>query len=74
MAFQIKRRGPAKADLLTEEKYEDAIHVAQGLIDERVPKARTTVTNLKTGETLNEAEISEAALTVGPRKRRSQMA
>ncbi len=26
MAYQIKRKGPAKADLLTEDKYEDAIH------------------------------------------------
>ncbi len=74
MAFQIKRRGPAKADLLVEEKYEDAIHVAHGLIRENAPKTRTTVTNLKTGETLNQAEVEEALLSVGPRKRRSQAA
>ena len=71
MAFQIKRKGPAKADLLTEDKYEDAIHVASELIRERVAKTRTTVTNLKTGETLDEDEIDEVALSIGPRKRRS---
>ncbi|MDB5662311.1 MAG: hypothetical protein JWM38_2792 [Sphingomonas bacterium] len=71
MAFQIKRKGPDRAASHTEDRYEDAIHVAQGLINERVPKARTTITNLKTGETLSEAEIGEAALSVGPRKRRS---
>ena len=71
MAYQIKRKGPAKADLLTEDKYEDAIHIAAGLIRERTAKTRTTVTNLKTGETLDEDEIEEAALSIGPRKRRS---
>ena len=70
MAYQIKRKGPAKADLLTEEKYEDAIHIAAGLISEGIAKTRTSVTNLKTGETLDEDEIEEAALSIGPRKRR----
>ena len=71
MAYQIKRKGPGKAGLLTEDKYEDAIHVAAGLIREGVAKTRTTVTNLKTGETMDEDEIEEAALSIGPRKRRS---
>ena len=71
MAFQIKRKGPDGAALQTEDKYEDAIHVAAALIRERVAKARTTVTNLKTGEMLNEDEIAEAALSIGPRKQRS---
>ncbi|KQX26023.1 MULTISPECIES: hypothetical protein [unclassified Sphingomonas] len=71
MAFQIKRKGPGKADLLTEDKYEDAIHTAHRLIQERVPKTRTTVTNLKTGETLSQDDIEEAALSVGAPKRRS---
>lgn len=74
MAFQIKRRGPAKADALTEEKYEDAIHVAHDLIRENAPKTSTSVTNIKTGETLNQAKTEEAVLSVGPRKRRSQAA
>ncbi|MDB5688529.1 MAG: hypothetical protein JWL91_405 [Sphingomonas bacterium] len=71
MAFQIKRKGPDSPAVHTEDRYEEAIHVAKALIDEHVPKARTTVTNLKTGETLNEAQIGEAALSIGPRKRRS---
>jgi hypothetical protein len=71
MAFQIKRKGPNSPAVHTEDRFEEAIHVAQGLIAERIPKARTTVTNLKTGETLNEAEIGEAALSIGPRKRRA---
>jgi hypothetical protein len=71
MAFQIKRKGPEQAALHIEDKYEDAIHVAQDLIAQRVPKARTSVTNLKTGETLDEAGITEAALSVGPRKQRA---
>ena len=71
MAFQIKRKGPESPSVQTEDRYEEAIHVAQALIGERIPKARTTVTNLKTGETLNEAQIGEAALSIGPRKRRS---
>jgi hypothetical protein len=74
MAFQIKRKGPAGGALHKEDRYEDAIHVAQALIGEQVPKARTTVTNLKTGETLTEAQITEAALSIGPRKRRSKEA
>ena len=72
MAFQIKRKGPVNGAVHTEDRYEDAIHVAQALIGERVLKARTTVTNLKTGETLTEAQIAEAALSIGPRKRRSK--
>lgn len=71
MAFQIKRKGPGRADLFTEEKYGDAMHVAAALIRERVPKARTSVTNLKTGETLTENEIEEAVLALGPLKRRA---
>jgi hypothetical protein len=71
MAFQIKRKGPDSPAVHTEDRYEEAIHVAQALIGEKIPKARTTVTNLKTGETLNEAQIGEAALSIGPRKRRS---
>jgi hypothetical protein len=71
MAFQIKRKGPGKADLFTEEKYEDAIHVAVGLIREQVAKSRVTVTNLKTGETLSQDDVEEAALSVGARKRRA---
>lgn len=73
MAFQIKRKGPAKADLLTEDRYEDAIHVAAGLIREQIVRTRTTVTNLKTGETLDEDEIEEAAISIGPRKRRTNV-
>lgn len=71
MAFQIKRKGPGTADLLTEDRYEDAIHAAHRLIQEHVPKTRTTVTNLKTGETLGQDDIEEAALSVGAPKRRS---
>lgn len=71
MAFQIKRKGPGTADLLTEDKYEDAIHTAHRLIQERVPKTRTSVTNLKTGETLSQDDVEEAALSVGAPKRRS---
>ncbi len=71
MAFQIKRKGADKPASLTKDKYEDAIHAAQSLIAERVPQTKTTVGNLKTGETMNEAEIEEAALSVGPPKRRS---
>jgi hypothetical protein len=71
MAFQIKRQGPGRADVLTEERYEDAIHAASALMRERAPKTKTSMTNLKTGETLNEDEIEEAVLSVGPRKRRS---
>lgn len=70
MAFQIKRKGPGHADILTEEKFEDAIHAAVSLIRERLPKTKTSVTNLKTGETMDEDEIDEAALSVSPRKRR----
>lgn len=71
MAFQIKRAGAGRKDLLTEDRFEDAVHVASGLIGERSPKTRTSITNLKTGETLTEDEIEEAALSIGPRKRRS---
>lgn len=71
MAFQIKRKGPGKADLFTEDKYEDAVHVARGLIREGLPKARVTVTNLKTGETMDQEDIEEAALSIGPRKQRT---
>jgi hypothetical protein len=71
MAFQIRRKGPDKAASLTKDKYEDAIHAAHGLIAERVPRTQTIVVNLKTGETMNEAEIEEAALSVGPPKRRA---
>jgi hypothetical protein len=71
MAFQIRRKGPDKAASHTKEKFEDAIHVAAWLIAERVPRTQTIVVNLKTGETMNEAEIEEAALSVGPLKRRS---
>ena len=74
MAFQIKRKAPVNGALHTEDRYEDAIHLAQALIGERVLKARMTVTNLKTGETLTEAQIAEAALSIGPRKRRSKNA
>ena len=74
MAFQIKRKGPNAPASVTEDKYEDAIHVAHSLIREQIAKSRTTVTNLKTGETLNEAEIGEAVLSIGPRKKRSQAA
>ena len=70
MPFQIKRKGAEPASL-TKDKYEDAIHAAQSLIAERVPKTQTIVVNLKTGETMNEAEIEEAALSVGPLKRRA---
>jgi hypothetical protein len=52
MAFQIKRKGLGKADLFTEDQYEDAIHTAHRLVQERVAKTRTTATNLKTCETL----------------------
>lgn len=71
MAFQIKRKGSAGAVSHTEDKYEDAIHVAYGLVKEQVLKSRTTIKNLKTGEVMNEPEIEEAALSVGPRKRRT---
>jgi len=71
MAFRIKRIESRKSELLTEEKYEDAIHVALGLIREGSSKARITVTNLKTGEILGQDEIEEAAISVGARKRRS---
>ncbi len=74
MAFQIKRKGADEPASLTKDKYEDAIHAAQGLIAERIPKTKTTVVNLKTGETMNEAEIEEAALSVGPLKRRASNA
>lgn len=70
MAFQIRRKGPSDTDLLTKEKYEDAVHVAMGLVRESVPKARVTITNLKTGERLNQHEIEEAALSIGAPKRR----
>ena len=70
MAFHIKRKGPDKPASHTKDKYEDAIHLAHGLIAEQVPRTRTTIVNLKTGETMNEAEIEEAALSVGPPKRR----
>lgn len=74
MAFQIKRKAPEGAASHMADKFEDAVHVARDLIEERIPKARTTITNLKTGETMNEAEIAEAAISVGPRKRRSAAA
>lgn len=69
MAFQIKRKGPGHADLFTEDKFINAIRRASGLIRERAPKARTTVTNLKTGETMGEDEIEEAALSVRLKQR-----
>jgi hypothetical protein len=71
MGFQIKRKGSVGAVSRNEDKYEDAIHVAHGLIGEQVQRSRTTITNLKTGETMSEAEIEEAALSIGPRKRRA---
>jgi hypothetical protein len=70
MAFQIKRKGSNEPASLTKEKYEDAIHAAHRLIREQVPRTQTIVVNLKTGETMNEAEIEEAALSVGPPKSR----
>ena len=72
MAFRIKRKGPTAATVLSEQKYEDAIHAAVGLIMERLSKSQTSITNLKTGETLNEQEIEEAALAIGPLKRRAK--
>jgi len=69
MAFQIKRKGRGRADLYTEDKFIDAIRLASGLIRERVPKARTSVTKLKTGETMDEDDIEEAALSVPPKRR-----
>lgn len=74
MAFQIKRKRPGRADLFTQDKYADAVHVAAALIRERVPKARTSLTNLKTGETLSEQEIEEAALSLAPVKKRAAAA
>lgn len=73
MAVRIKRKGPAKADLLTEDRYEDARYAAAGLIREQIARTRTTVTNLKTGETLGEDEIGAAAISIGPRKRRANV-
>ncbi len=69
MAFQIKRKGPGHADLYTEDKFVDAIRLASALIRERAPKTRTSVTNLKTGDTLREDEIEEAALSLPPKRR-----
>jgi hypothetical protein len=74
MAFQIKRNGAAGVVSHTEAKYEDAIRAAHVLISELVQKSHTTITNLKTGEIMNEAEIEEAALSVGPPKRRANAA
>lgn len=74
MAFQIKRKSPTGTDTVTKDKYEDAIHVARDLIAERVTRAHTSVTNLKTGETMNEAQIEEAVLSMGPQKQRMKAA
>jgi hypothetical protein len=71
MAFQIKRKSPAGADVITKDKYEDAIRAGRKLIDENIAKARTTITNLKTGETMSEAEIEEAALSITPQKQKA---
>ncbi|MBC9033847.1 hypothetical protein IAG41_15740 [Sphingomonas sp. JC676] len=72
MAFEIKQKGPDKAPPRVEDKFDDAIHLSLALIEQRNMKTRVTLTNLKTGETLNEAQIHEAALSVGPRKRRPE--
>ncbi|TVV74043.1 hypothetical protein [Sphingomonas solaris] len=69
MAFQIKRKGPVGAAVHVRDSFEDAVHLAHGFIQERVPKLRTSMTNLKTGDTLDETAIEEAALSVRKRTR-----
>jgi hypothetical protein len=68
MAFQIKRKGPVGAALHTRNSFDEAVHLAAGFIGERIPKLKTSIVNLKTGETMNEADIGEAALLLRPQR------
>lgn len=66
MAFQIKRKGPVGAAVHARDSFDGALRLARGFMDESEPKLKTSITNLKTGETMSEAEIEEAALSLRP--------
>jgi len=66
MAFQIKRKGPVGAAVHVRDSFDQAVHLARGFMSERETKLKTSITNLKTGETMSEAEIEEAALSLRP--------
>ena len=66
MAFQIKRKGSVGAAVHVRDGFDQAVRLARGFMAEHESKLKTSITNLKTGETMNEAEIEEAALSLRP--------
>ncbi len=66
MAFQIKRKGRVGAAVHVRDSLDEALRLARGFMEEGESRLKTSITNLKTGETMDEAEIEEAALSLRP--------